>query len=59
MKLKKYCGYERNQLQKAFQLTTKNISVYKAARLCGVPEQTLRDRVKGHIRPDQVPGSNL
>ena len=44
-----YRAYTNEQMTAAFQLCREGTSVYKAAKLTGVPEQTLRDRTCGHI----------
>ena len=40
-------------MAKAYEAWQKGQSVYKAAFLYGVPEQTLRDRTKGYIKPEK------
>ncbi|KAJ8303666.1 hypothetical protein KUTeg_018776 [Tegillarca granosa] len=52
---KKYRLYSHNQLADAYNAVTANgVSVYTASRRFGIPEQTLRDRVKGFIEVDCV-----
>ena len=52
-----YGQYEKESLQKSYRLVTEQgFSVYKAALMCSVPEQTLRDRVKGKVPLDAKPG---
>ncbi|KAJ8297689.1 hypothetical protein KUTeg_024220, partial [Tegillarca granosa] len=47
--------YSHNQLADAYNAVTANgVSVYTASRRFGIPEQTLRDRVKGFIDVDSV-----
>lgn len=51
-KRSKYRNYDPTSLQKAFkEWQDGKLSVYKAAKLYGVPEQTLRDRATGVIKP--------
>ena len=40
-------------MTKAYEAWQKGQSVYKAAFLYGVPEQALRDRTKGYIKPEK------
>ncbi|XP_041379546.1 uncharacterized protein LOC121392379 [Gigantopelta aegis] len=50
---KRYRSYSPTQLKNAYaDVTEKGTSVYKAARLYSVPEQTPRDRICGVISPD-------
>ena len=47
---KKYRGYSQESLTKAFKaVKEKNMPVQRAAREFGVPESTLRDRIKGKV----------
>ena len=47
---KKYRGYSQENLAKAFKaVKEKNMPVQRAAREYGVPESTLRDRIKGKV----------
>ena len=47
---KKYRGYSQENLAKAFKaVTEKKMPVQRAAREYGVPESTLRDRIKGKV----------
>ena len=47
---KKYRGYSQENLAKAFKaVKEKNTPVQRAAREYGVPESTLRDRIKGKV----------
>ena len=47
---KKYRGYSQENLAKAFKaVKEKNTPVQRAAREFGVPESTLRDRIKGKV----------
>ena len=48
--------YDRANLQRAFDATQNGMSVYKAARLYNIPEQTLRDRTKGLVDLDATIG---
>lgn len=51
----KYRLYSPTSLHNAYKFVKEqNVSVCKAAKIYGVPEQTLRDRVKGKIHPDCV-----
>lgn len=36
----------------AYEMTKRGVSVYKASRLCGVPESTLRDRTRQNVSID-------
>ena len=50
--VRKYRSYHAENLIKAFEdVTSKGLSVSSSARLHDVPEQTLRDRVKGNVDP--------
>lgn len=49
--------YDRDVLRRAYQATLGGTSVYRAARLYGVPEQTLRDRAQHKIGVDCKLGS--
>ncbi|XP_062567747.1 uncharacterized protein LOC134229990 [Saccostrea cucullata] len=44
--------YNRENLKKAFNATLEGMSVYKAAKVCSVPESTLRDRTLGIVPID-------
>ena len=48
--------YDRGNIQAAFDATQKGMTVYKAARLFGISDTTLRDRVKGIVEVDAKPG---
>ncbi|WAR06809.1 hypothetical protein MAR_016767 [Mya arenaria] len=48
---KKYRAYSDADIQRAYYLVTqKQMAVQRAADMCGVPESTLRDRVKGKVK---------
>ena len=47
----KYRHYTQEQLDKAYMLWQGGMTVYKAAKLSGVPRQTLRDRTCGYVDP--------
>ncbi|XP_060572341.1 uncharacterized protein LOC132730435 isoform X3 [Ruditapes philippinarum] len=50
---RKYRQYSPSSLDKAYQCAVEGeLSVRKASKVYGVPMQTLRDRVLGHIEPD-------
>ena len=50
--INKYRSYHPENLLKAYEdVMTGGLSVRHSAKLHGVPEQTLRDRVKGNIDP--------
>lgn len=52
---RKYRSYSVEDLSKAYYLVReKNIAIQTAADMCGVPESTLRDRVKGKVPPTIV-----
>ena len=42
-------AYTRLDVNRAFEMIRGGVSIYKAAKLTGVPEQTLRDHVKGKV----------
>ena len=48
---KKYRAYSQDSMAEAYRLWKAGTSVYKAAKLTGVPKQTLRDRTCGKIAP--------
>ena len=48
--------YTQTQMDKAVELVKDKTSVYKAAKLTGVPEQTLRDRIKEKVPINAVHG---
>ena len=50
---KKYRQYSPSSLDKVYQCAVEgDLSVRKASKVYGVPMQTLRDRVLGHIEPN-------
>ena len=45
-----YTNYTPENARKAIEMVKiKGMSVYKSSIICGVPTQTLRDRIKGKI----------
>ena len=56
MSKKKRFRYNRNSVREAYEATKKGMSVYKAAKQFGVPESMLRDRTRGFVSLDGVPG---
>ena len=48
--MKIYRNYSEDSLASALKLVKNGTSVYKSAQLCGVPVQTVRDRVLGKIK---------
>ena len=54
---KTYRSYSQASLDRAYNLVHEDgYSVYKSSRMCGVPEQTLRDRVKGKVSVQTIAG---
>ena len=49
---RKVLQYDRQNLLRAYEATQRGLSVYRAAKEYSVPEQTLRDKIKGYIGPD-------
>ena len=47
----KYRSYSLEQMENAYKLYQKGYSIYKAAKLLGVPKNTLRDRTAGLVSP--------
>ena len=47
----KYRSYSPEQMENAYKLYQKGYSIYKAAKLSGVPKNTLRDRTAGLVSP--------
>lgn len=56
--VKARCLYDATNLQRAFHSTQNGISVYRASRLYGIPESTLRDRTRGNVKVDARPGGD-
>ena len=50
---RKYRQYTEENMAKAYEAPQKGLSVYRVAVLYEVPEQTLRDRARGHIKPER------
>ena len=47
----KYRSYSPEQMENAYKLYQKGYSIYKAAKISGVPKNTLRDRAAGLVSP--------
>ena len=54
MKLRRQ--YDPANLQRAYEATSKGMSAYRASRLYGVPETTIKDRRSGKVEAGANPG---
>ena len=53
VKKTKYRSYKHENIVEALALVKEGNTIYKAAKMTGVPRQTLSDRVLGHVSAEQ------
>ena len=60
LKTKPYGQYDKANLIREYEATKSGMSVYRAAKLCSVPESALRDRTRCNVgfdaksRPERI-----
>ena len=50
----KYRSYKHENIVEALALVKEGNTIYKAAKMTGVPRQTLSDRVLGHVSAEKT-----